>query len=95
MAPLFTLYVPNAFTPNGNKKNEVFYAYGEGITRFRMRIFNRWGGMELFESKLLTTGWDGTYKGQIVPMGVYVWQIEASSDFGDEIERVGHVTVLR
>jgi len=94
VAPLFTLYVPNAFTPNGNRKNEVFYAYGEGITRFRMRIFDRWG-MELFESKQLTTGWDGTYNGQPVPMGVYVWQIEASSDFGDGIERAGHVTVLR
>jgi len=92
--PVFTIYVPSAFTPGGNRKNEVFYAYGEGVTKFRMRIFNRWG-MELFRSENILTGWDGTYLGQPAQMGVYTWKIDASSDFGEEFNEVGRVTLLR
>jgi gliding motility-associated-like protein len=92
--PVFTIYVPNAFTPGGNRKNEVFYAYGEGVTKFRMRIYNRWG-MELFRSENILTGWDGTYLGQPAQMGVYTWKIDASSDFGEEFNEVGRVTLLR
>jgi gliding motility-associated-like protein len=54
----FTIYAANAFTPNNDGKNDVFYAYGNNITKFNMKIFNRWGE-QIFESNSLQDGWDG------------------------------------
>jgi len=91
-----TLYVPNAFTPEGNFKNPIFFAYGTGIRTFQMTIFNRWG-QQVFTTNDLLTGWDGTLNGNPAQIGVYTWQIEYTADiFPLEKEyRVGHVTLLR
>ena len=92
--PVFTIYVPNAFTPGGNNLNNEFYAEGEGVAKFRLRIFDRWG-MMLFESEDIDKGWDATYQDEPVQQGVYTWRIEASSMFGEEFMKAGHVTVIR
>lgn len=69
------LYVPTAFTPNGDGLNDVFKAaYGENITKFRMTVYNRWGE-KVFESSDINKGWDGTYSGKILS-GVFVWMIQ-------------------
>jgi gliding motility-associated-like protein len=76
----YTLYVPNAFTPNGDGKNEIFLAEGEGINDFKMYIFDRWG-LLLYYSEDITKGWDGTYQAkgaQILQEDVYVWKIQAT-----------------
>jgi gliding motility-associated-like protein len=69
-----TLWVPNAFTPNGDGKNEVFLTRGIGVEEFRMMIFNRWG-QKLFESESMEIGWDGTYQGEKVENDVYTYLI--------------------
>jgi gliding motility-associated-like protein len=91
---LFTLYIPNAFTPGKDHKNEIFYAYGSGIKDFEMLIFNRWGEL-IFESHDITQGWDGTYKGQTVQQDVYIFTAKVHSEKGDEINRTGTVTVVK
>jgi gliding motility-associated-like protein len=69
------LYVPNAFTPNGDNLNDVFRAnYGENITRFKMEVYNRWGE-KVFESGDIRKGWNGSYRQNVLP-GVYVWMIK-------------------
>lgn len=90
------LYIPNTFTPNGNGLNDKFYAYGEGILSFRMRIFNRWGEL-LFESNDVYAGWDGTYKNRRVETDTYVYVIDyATQCTGLEEKKVyGHVNVIR
>ncbi|MEI6574930.1 MAG: choice-of-anchor L domain-containing protein [Bacteroidota bacterium] len=65
-----TLYVPNAFTPNGDGHNNIFKAYGVNISDFQMMIFSRWGEM-VFSAKTIDEGWDGTYKGSLVAPDVY------------------------
>lgn len=69
------LYVPSAFTPNGDGKNDVFKAaYGENVIKFHLEIFNRWG-QRVFSSQELTKGWDGRTNGILQPAGVYAWKI--------------------
>lgn len=60
--PAYTLYVPNAFTPGRDEKNEVFMAKGTGISEFEMVILDRWGNV-IFRSKDINEGWDGTIRG--------------------------------
>jgi gliding motility-associated-like protein len=94
----FYLYVPNAFTPDGDKFNEEFLPILTGSFDpfdYNLLIFNRWGEI-VFESNNHTVGWKGTYGGKIVPEGMYIWQIKVGRTGVDkpEIHR-GHLNVLR
>ncbi len=91
-----TIYVPNAFTPGGNIKNPVFYAYGLGIADFNMTIYSRWGQI-LYESDDIYEGWDGTINGNEAQRGVYVWTIKYTTDIDptNVHKMIGHVTLLR
>lgn len=94
------VYVPNAFSPNGDGQNDIFYARGKGvnfITSFR--IFNRWG-QEVFKRENIaiddiSTGWDGTYKNQPQAADVYIYFIEARCDNNEPFTLRGNVTLLR
>ncbi len=92
-----TLYVPNAFTPNGDGKNEIFLAEGVGISTFKMYIFDRWG-LLLYYSEDMTKGWDGTYQAkgpQVLQEDVYVWKVEAT-DFQNTARNLhGTVTLIK
>jgi len=87
-----TLYIPSAFTP-GDSKNNIFYAYGIGISDFEFYIFDRWGTL-VFESKDPGVGWDGTFKGQVVPQDVYVYLAKAKSVTGKSITKTGSITMI-
>ncbi|CAN5880459.1 hypothetical protein BH11BAC7_BH11BAC7_14820 [soil metagenome] len=90
------LYVPNAFTPNKDALNDVFYAEGTDITSFKMRIFDRWGEL-IFESSTIYDGWDGFYKGHKVANDVYVVVTDYTTTCTGEavVHRITHVTVGR
>ncbi len=88
------LYVPNAFTPNGDGMNDFFGAKGGNFKTFELLIFNRWGEL-IFEGDHIDDWWDGRYKGEKVQDGVYVWKIRYE-DLNGNIEVIyGHVTSLR
>ncbi len=87
-----TLYIPSAFTPNGN--NPIFKAEGIGISEVELNIFNRYGEM-VFQSNDLDVGWDGTYHGATVTEDVYVWMVRAISFKGEAITRTGSVNVMQ
>jgi gliding motility-associated-like protein len=90
------IFVPNTFTPNGNATNPTFMAYGDGIVKFQMRIFDRWGNL-LYETTDINAGWDGRYKGKVVQVDSYVYVIEYQTTCagGKTIKKIGHVNVLR
>ncbi len=67
---IYTMYLPDAFTPNRDGKNEVFGPLGQGITAYDMKIYSRWG--ELIYQTQNSEPWDGTFRGSPVPSGVYV-----------------------
>jgi gliding motility-associated-like protein len=86
--------VPNAFTP-GTGSNNKFIVLKEGIAVLNhFRVYNRWGVL-LFETKDITEGWDGTYKGDPQPMSVYIYDVQAVTSTGKIISRHGNVTLLR
>jgi len=88
------LDAPNAFSPNGDGKNDVFYAKGQGMATIDFKIFNRWGQL-VFETHDLSIGWDGTYNGQPQEMEVYVWTLEGTALDGSHVFKKGNVTLLR
>lgn len=90
----FGLYIPNAFTPDGNDKNDIFLPAGYGIETFEMVIFSR-NGLEIFRSNDPSQGWDGTINGKPVMSGVYPYRIRCSNHKKQEKEYVGRVTVVR
>jgi gliding motility-associated-like protein len=89
-----TLYVPNAFTPNGDGFNDIFDIKGEEISSFQLRVFDRWG-LLIFESNSLNNQWDGSYNGQPVQMDVYVWKVEYTDYQRNSEKRMGHVSVVK
>jgi gliding motility-associated-like protein len=74
--PNISYYVPNAFTPNDDSKNQNFTMFGEGInwSTFEMRIYDRWGKI-LFLTNDNESGWDGKTKGKKATPGFYAYQI--------------------
>lgn len=98
ITPDFALYIPNAFTPDANDKNDMFQPMGVGINEddYRMDIFDRWGE-NVFTSNNFRKGWDGSVKGSSkpAPQGVYIYKIMVTDLQGNKHPYVGHVTVIR
>lgn len=93
----FTVYIPNAFTPDGSELNEYFKPIIYlPVDIWEFKIFDRWGEL-IFESTNPTDYWDGTYKGLPVPMGIYTYRLDYRSCEEIDSERTifGHVNVLR
>ena len=91
-------YIPNAFTPDGDKFNQTFhpiFTKGFDPYNYNMTIINRWGEI-LFESNDSDIGWDGSYNGKVVQDGVYTWIINFKLKTSDDKKSIkGHVNLLR
>ncbi len=89
------LYVPNAFTPNEDGKNNAWgpaFAYVKSI---EVQVFNRWG-QRVFYSDNFAGTWDGTFEGIECPQGVYMYKIKFTGyQKSDQYEKTGTVTLLR
>lgn len=88
------LFYPTAFTPNSDGLNDIFNVFGHFITTFEMRIFNRWGEM-MYVTDDLGKGWDGTYKGTLMPEGTYVFRATLTDQAGRTFDRSGTVVLLK
>ncbi|HTJ12415.1 MAG TPA: gliding motility-associated C-terminal domain-containing protein [Dinghuibacter sp.] len=88
------IFVPNVFSPNGDGNNDVLYVYSNAIATMVFRIYNQWG-QEVFESRSVNTGWDGTMGGQKQPVGVYVYVLQATMQDGTVVNKKGSVTLIR
>lgn len=94
--PDVMFYIPNTFTPNGDRRNDYFRPYGEGVDweTFEMSIFTRWGE-QIFYSADIETPWNGWYKDREVEVGVYVYLIKIVDQNGKQLTYRDHVTLLR
>jgi len=88
------IFVPNAFTPNGDGKNDVVYVHSENIKSLKFYVYDQWGEL-LYTSLSQQNGWDGTYKGTKEPVGVYVYYLEAIMIDGQQITKKGTIALLR
>ena len=92
--PIYAIWIPNAFTPNGDYSNDFFYVNGFGIKELQMMIFDRWG-MKLYDDIGVEQSWGGKYEGNIVPTDVYVYKIRAKDVFDEWHDYIGKVTLIR
>jgi gliding motility-associated-like protein len=90
----YTLYIPNAFTPNGDGINDTFQPKGSGFTKYELTIFDRWG-QRLFVSNDVVNAWDGVYKGIVCKDDVYTYKITLLTIGGKSKELTGTVTLLK
>ena len=89
------IFVPNAFTPNGDGLNDVLYVRGYNIERVVIfAIYNRWGE-KVFESHSLDEGWDGKYNGRLATGDVFAYYLKVECRTGEEFFKKGNVTVVR
>ncbi len=88
------VFVPNVFSPNGDGKNDILFAYGNYIKKLDMRIFNQWGEQVITISDP-KKGWDGTHRGKAQPVGVYVYVLQAELEDGRTVKLKGSITLLR
>jgi len=86
--------LPNAFSPNGDGVNDMFFVRGGPFLEMDLRIYNGWGEL-VFETTDPEFGWDGTHKGKPAINGVYVFSVVATSVDGKEHDRSGRVTLIR
>jgi gliding motility-associated-like protein len=86
------LYLPNAFSPNGDGLNDVFELNTIGITTYTMRVFNQWG-QKVFEG--LNSSWDGTFQGMECPAGVYMVLLSYTNKSGKQFETGNTLHLIR
>lgn len=86
--------VPNAFTPAQGGVNGIVYVRGFGIAKMKFSIYARWGE-KVFESTSKNVGWDGMYKGKLLPMDVYAYTLEVEFSDGTKATKTGDITLIR
>ncbi len=89
------IFVPTAFSPNGDGVNDVLKPIGIGFRNINFfRVFNRWG-QSVFYGTRFNEGWDGAYQGHKADIGVYYWVLSITDRFGKEQLMKGNSTLVR
>ena len=92
--PNYEVFVPSAFSPNGDGRNDVLYVRGPFIKEVNLKIYDRFGAM-IFESPYIIYGWDGTKNFIPLNSGVYVYLVEGTFLDGTTFNKQGTVTLAR
>ena len=89
------LFVPNAWTPNGDGVNDRLFPLTENVVKLNFfRVFNRWGQL-MFETSTIGDGWDGVFNGKPMMMDTYTWTAEAVGIDGKTFRRSGNAVLIR
>lgn len=86
--------VPTAFTPLSNDVNSMIFVRGYGIAKMKFAIYARWGE-KVFETADRKIGWDGRYKGQLLPMDAYAYILDVEFFDGKKFQKKGDITLIR
>lgn len=88
------IFIPNAFTPNNDGENDIFYVRANSITDVYLAIYNRWG-QKVFETQDLNQGWDGTFNGIPLEPNVFGYYLEIECYNGLKQFKKGNVALIR
>ena len=89
------IFVPKAFTPNGDGNNDFFRVRGSDITELYFIVYDRWGEEVYRTEDPEHLGWDGSFKGRAVTPDAYGWYLRVRCGNGDIFENKGNVTLLK
>ncbi|MBI5220070.1 MAG: gliding motility-associated C-terminal domain-containing protein [Bacteroidia bacterium] len=88
-----SIFIPSAFSPNGDYENEVMYVRGKCIEELEFIIYDRWGE-KVFYSNSLNDGWDGSFKGKKMNPAVFVYYAKIKFYDGSWVEKKGNITLV-
>ncbi len=88
------IFIPNAFSPNGDGKNDVLYVRSLILDEFYFVVYSRWGE-KVFETTLLDEGWDGSFKNKPCQNGIYDYYFKGTCKGGKSCELKGNVMLVR
>ncbi len=94
------VFIPNTFSPNADGNNDIFFTRGNGLFKIKnLKIFNRWG-QQVFEKNSFnandpSAGWDGSFKGQLLPSDVYVYTVQLICDNKSVLTFNGNIFMAR
>jgi gliding motility-associated-like protein len=89
------VYVPDAFSPNSDGRNDIFRPAYIGIKKLNyFSVYDRWGG-QVFTTNNVSQGWNGVHRNSKAAIGTYVWIISAENIDGKKIQMKGTVTLVR
>jgi gliding motility-associated-like protein len=94
----FFMYVPDAFSPNGDGLNDYFYPVLTGnlsAKSYRFELFNKWGTSLYSSTNPNETKWDGYYKNDLCANDIYQWKIRIIRNGFKSIEKTGHVLIIK
>ena len=90
-----SVYIPNAFTPNGDGIDDIFEVFGTTLQSVGMKVFDRWGEKVFDSQGSQWATWDGTYRGVMQPPGVYIYYVTLVFLDGTSQVREGSITLIR
>ena len=89
------IYLPNAFSPNIDTKNELWGAESVFVKTYNLVLYNRWGQL-IFKTDSTQEKWDGNFKGSELPEGIYIYKVQFSGYNSNKVfEKTGSVTLIR
>lgn len=90
----YSIFIPSAFSPNGDGANDVLFVRGAGIKTLEFVVYDRWGE-KVFESQSINDGWDGTFRDKEMNTGIYVYYATAVFYNGTSQQLKGDVSLVR
>jgi gliding motility-associated-like protein len=88
------VFVPDAFSPNGDGNNDEFKVFGNCIKTINLKIYDRWGN-KIFETSDVTESWKGDYKGKELNSGTYTYVYSGTLVTGESIQGKGVVVLIK
>ena len=88
------MFVPTAFSPNGDGLNDIFFTKGTEMQAYNLKVYTRHGTL-VFESDDQKKGWDGSYEGMELPFGSYIFEVQATDFFDKSYKQSGTVVLIK
>lgn len=92
--PCGEVFVPSAFSPNGDQENDVLYVRGICISSMYFQIYNRWGEL-VFLTEDNSFGWDGTWRGKPCEAAVFTYVLQATLNDGTIVKKQGNISLVK
>ncbi len=92
--PCKGFYIPNAFSPNNDGQNDLFYIQADCFNKINLIIYNKWGE-RIFEIKDAADGWNGTYKGEVLDTDVFYYVFKGTMVSREEVFKKGSISLLK